>query len=84
MRERYRKACATRVDGPFAANSARSGRAVHRAVCSPRPAVPSRQGKKEGPANGSLVRRSDARAGYALVAGLTPGLSLKNCLFISM
>jgi len=55
------------------------------APCAARPRPCHRvRAKKEGPANGSLCRRTGNRAGYALVAGLTPGLSLKNCLFSSI
>jgi len=85
MREAHRKAHATRFRGPECAISPAPRVLVHRAVCSSRAAVPSHQGKKRG--THERVPRdfsSGRRAGYALVAGLTPGLSLKNCLFSSM
>jgi len=85
MRGAHRKACATRFRGSECAISPAPGVLVHRVVCSLRAVVPSRQGKKRG--TRERVPRdfsSGRRAGYALVAGLTPGLSLKNCLFSSM
>jgi hypothetical protein len=58
---------------------------VHRALCIPPGTLSPPQGKKKGPGEpGPSLRRAGGGAGYALVAGLTPGLSLKNCLFSSM
>lgn len=86
MRHEHRKACATRADRADRGQSLRSGERVHGGLCIPRGALSPPQGKKRGTRVGGPLRHSEraSRAGYALVAGLTPGLSLKNCLFISM
>ena len=50
----------------------------------PRPpsTLPCRVGKRKGPAQGPFDARSTARRHF--LAGWTPGLSLKNCLFMSV
>src|SRR5438128_10209963 len=45
--------------------------------------LPCRMGKAKGPANGPFVRNVAAGRGH-FFAGWTPGLSLKNCLFMSV
>jgi hypothetical protein len=50
-------------------------------------ALPTARGEgaqNEGPSGRALARRASARRSYDLVAGLTPGLSLKNFLFRSV
>src|SRR5207245_10589110 len=45
--------------------------------------LPCRMGKAKGPANGPFVRNVAAGRGH-FFAGWTPGLSLQNCLFMSV
>jgi hypothetical protein len=85
MREHRGKACATRVPHAGAANSPAPRARVHRVLCIVAEGLSSPQGKKRGTRRTDpSSSRADGGAGYALVAGLTPGLSLKNCLFSSM
>ena len=75
-----RNACASGRRARISRIRARRARRLH----SPPGVVPRPVCKRKGPRVGTPRGSGATRQAQDLVAGLTPGLSLKNCLFSSM
>ena len=78
MRSRRGNGCATGESANWPRLEGGGTRRLPSGACD----VPAALGKKEGPVTGPSTRAEPAS--YDFVAGWTPGLSLKNCLLISM